>query len=130
MSDPSLALQIALVKALKDGTVAGGRIYDAIPKDAQFPYVTIGDDQVVGDDVECAEGSEVFVRIHGWSRTVGYTELKRIAAAIRAALRGATLTLSGFVVNEIEFVQTQYLQDPDGLTRHSVTQYRIIITHG
>lgn len=135
MSDPALALQGELVRALKanGGVGTGARVYGAgaVPNTPDFPYVTLGgEDQVLGDDVECADLSEVFVRIHAWSRTVGFPEVKAIAGAIRAAIKNATLSLSGFTVNEIEFVQTQYLQDPDGLTRHAVTEFRFFITHG
>lgn len=129
MSDPSLALQAAIVTVLKDAGVAGGRVYDPIPDLPTFPYVTVGDDQVVGDDDECGDNSEVFVRIHGWSRTQGYPEVKALAALIRSTIRAATFTLSGFTTVVVEFQQTQFLQDPDGLTRHSVTEFRFLITH-
>lgn len=132
MSDPSLVLQAALVAVLKNADVVPGkRVYDAIPPNPTFPYVTLGDDQVVGDDEECGQNSEVFVRIHGWSRpaTPGYVEVKGIAIAIRNAVSAANFTLSGFTVVVVEFIQHQYLQDPDGQTRHSVSEFRFLITH-
>lgn len=129
MSDPSLPLQAAIVKALKDAGIASGRVYDPIPDNPTFPYVTVGDDQVVGDDDDCGDGSIVFTRIHGWSHAIGYPEVKALAAAVRTAIKNATLTLSGFTVVVTEFVQTQYLKDPDGLTRHAVVEMRFLITH-
>lgn len=131
MSDPALPLQAALVAALKSsgGVGAGTRVYDAVPNSPTFPYVTVGDDQVLGDDDDCGDNSEVFVRIHAWSRTVGYPEVKAIAAAIRARIKATAITLAGFQVVVKEYVQTQYLQDPDGLTRHAVIEMRFLITH-
>lgn len=130
MSDPSLALQGAIVAALKGNAVGvADRVYDEAPTAPTFPYVTVGDDQVIGDDDECGDNSEVFVRIHGWSRATGYPEVKAIAALIRSTVKGATFALTGFTVVVTEFQQTQFLQDPDGLTRHSVTEFRFLITH-
>jgi hypothetical protein len=134
VSDPSYALQVAIFDALKaDATLAGfigARVYDSVPEGAAFPYVTVGDGQVVGDDNECADGSEVFFQCHAWSRATGYPEVKKIAAALRSALRSATLTLAGFDVGLVEFTQTQFLKDPDGLTSHAVVEFRFLITHG
>lgn len=129
MSDPALALQGAIVAALKAANVAGARVYDAIPKTAEFPYVTLGDDQVLGDDIDCAELSEITVRLHGWSRAVGYPELKAVTAAIRTVFREAVFALDGFTVHEVRFLQAQYLQDPDGQTRHAVLEFEFFISH-
>lgn len=131
MSDPALALQAALVKVLKasGGVGTADRVYDSVPERPVFPYVTVGDDQVIGDDDDCGEASEVIVRIHAWSRKQGYPETKAIAAAIRTRLRTAALTLNGFVVDLVEFQQARFLKDSDGETRHGVLEFRFLITH-
>jgi hypothetical protein len=133
VSDPSYALQVAMVTALKaDNALAafvGVRIYDDPPASATFPYVQVGEGQVVGDDTEdCGDGSEVFIRTHAWSRAAGFPEVKRIAAEVRRVLKVAP-SLSGFDVTVVEFVQSQFLRDPDGLTRHAVVEHRYLITH-
>lgn len=139
MSDPALALQGAIITALKasGGVGTAARVYDTVPSpppsgqpDTRFPYIRVGDDQVTGDDTDdCEDLSEVFSRIHVWSRATGWPEAKTIAGAIRARLRSATMTLSGFTVDVVEFVQAQYLEDPDGITRHAVVEFRFLITH-
>lgn len=129
MSDPSLALQGALFKALRAAGVAAGQVFDKVPDDAEFPYVTIGDDQVIGDDDECQDASRVTSRIHGWSRAPGFPEVKAIAGSIRTAVMAASLAIDGFEIIATEFVQTQFLRDPDGLTSHSVTEFSFLITH-
>lgn len=141
MSDPSLPLQGAIVAALKANgalpDVVGKRVYDQPPDDkvaktksgALFPYITVGDGQVLGDDTEdCGDGSEVFVQIDAWSRAPGYPEVKQISAAIRAALKPVPI-LAGFTVDVVEFQSCQYLRDPDGLTRHAAITFRYLITH-
>lgn len=131
MSDPALLLQGALVAALKatGGIGTGARVYDAVPDAPVFPYTRVGDTQVIGDDTDCGDESEVFIRIHAWSRAIGWPEVKSIAGNIRTRVKAAALTLSGFTVDVIEFVQTQYLEDPDGLTRHAVIEFRFEISH-
>lgn len=133
MSDPSLVLQGAIVSLLRDDqaiiALAGTRVYDEVPDAPTFPYVTVGDGQVLGNDIEdCGEGSEVNLQVDVWSRAVGYPEVKRIAAAIRAALK-AIPTLTGFNVSVVEFLQVRFLRDPDGKTRHAALQFRYLIRH-
>jgi hypothetical protein len=52
-----------------------------------------------------------------------------MAAAIRGALKATPLVLTGFVVTVTEYVQTIFLRDPDGLTRHARVEFRFLITH-
>lgn len=128
MSDPSYALQVALVAALKAAgvlpVVVGGRVYDSVPPGATFPYVTLGDCQVLPDKAECVDGVEVSVQVDAWSRAVGYGEAKTIGAAIVAALDDRPLTVDGFNVTVFELESARYLRDPDGLSRHGVITFR------
>ena len=131
MSDPAEALQRALYKLLRDAAIVGvaDRIFDSIPPDSEFPYLVLGDDDVTGDDDECAEGSTVTTRIHGWSKKPSMAELKTIAGAVRGLIRSADLQLDGFTIDEVTFVQSLFLKDPDGLTRHSVIEFSFLISH-
>lgn len=129
MSDPTLPLQAAIVTALKASpAVADGRIYDRIPTDPVFPYVTVGEGDTVGDDNSCFDSSEVNVSVHVWSRAVGFPEAKGIVALVRERLR-TEFTISGFLVVNAEYVTTRYLRDPDGLTSHAVVEFRYLIDH-
>lgn len=131
MSDPSLPLQDALIKALKVSgalpTVVGGRVYDQVPGKPDYPLVSLGDGQVLPDKAECIDGVEVFLQIDVWSRKVGYAETKQIAAAVIAALDEVDLTVVGFDVVVFELSGVQYMRDPDGLTRHAAITFRSLI---
>ena len=138
LDEPSLALQAAIVATLKaDGALAlliGERVYDRVPPPVAlataptFPYVTVGDDQVSGAHAECLEGStEVFATLHAWSRAVGKGEAKRIAGAVVRALNYADLTLENYRLVLIEHDSTRHLDDPDGLTSHSVVTFHALI---
>lgn len=128
MSDASLVLQGAVVTLLKNAAavaaLVGARVYDTVPANPTFPYITVGDDQVLPDLAEQYDGADVIMTINGWSHAVGYPEIKQIGAAINAAMTDAVLTLTGFRLVEIIPEQIQYLRDPDGLTRHGVFVFR------
>lgn len=129
MSDPTLAIQGAILAALKVApAVAEGRIYDQVPGKPTFPYVTIGGGDTVGDDNSCFDASEVNVSVHVWSRAVGFPECKTLAALIRPRLK-TEFTLTGFTVSSAEYVTTRYFRDPDGLTSHAVVEFRYLVDH-
>jgi hypothetical protein len=135
MSDPNLVLQTAISEALKNNpalsVLVGARIYDYPPGKPEYPYITLGEGHTLGDDTEdCGDASEVFVQIHGWSRNPasGFAEVKRVAAAIRDAMK-VPVSLSEFVVTVTEYVQTQFLREPDGVTRHAMVEFRYLIDH-
>lgn len=133
MSEPSLALQGAIVAALKAwpavGALIGARVYDRVPPQPTFPYVSLGSDQVIPDHAECLEGSvEITATLDVWSRSVGKVEAKQIAGAIVSLLNfNGTLVLTGYRLVSIEHESSRHLDDPDGLTSHSVVTFRALI---
>jgi len=124
MSDPSLQVQKAIVEALRNASVAGGRIYDEAPENATFPYVTMGECQVLPDKADCIDGAEIFPQIDVWSRATGYPETKTIVSEVLAALDdNAALPVDGYLVVVFEFMEVRYLRDPDGITRHGAVTF-------
>lgn len=128
MSDPALAIQGAIHSALAGAGVCGGRIYDSVPEEPEFPYVAIGTGDTVNADTSCFDSSEVNATVHVWSREVGWPEAKGIAGTIRALLN-TELAISGFRVVVAEHVITRWLNDPDGLTKHAVLEFRYLTDH-
>lgn len=129
MSDPSYALQVAIVSALKAAAIVDGRVYDQVKAGPTFPYVTVGEGDTVGDDNDCGDASEVNTSVHVWSRAVGLPEAKQIAGEVRTALKAATYVLEGFRVVSVEFVTTRFLRDRDGETSHAVVEFRYLVDH-
>lgn len=117
MSDPSLAVQGALVARLKAlATAAGSRVFDRVEKDRDFPYITVGPGQTVPMDETCWDASEVFAQVDVWSRAVGFPEAKVIAGAIRIALHDQALTIPDHICDRVEVRSIDFSRDPDGLT--------------
>jgi hypothetical protein len=133
MLDPSVQLQSALVAALKSTgalpTVVGGRVYDQPPTAATFPYVVLGDCQVLPDKAGCYDGTECFPIIDVWSRSQGFGEAKTIAAAILAKLDDQTdnIVMEGFSAVVFELNDYRPLRDPDGETRRVTITFRALI---
>lgn len=139
MSDPALAIQNAIEAALRASAAVKSamglttvRLYPlAAPDNAQFPYLVIGDDQIIGDETECLASSEVFTTVHVWSRveddvSASRAQAKAIAGAVRSAISRA-LVIAGFDLVECEFRDTQHLTDPDRRTAHSVVTHRLLV---
>ncbi len=87
-SDPSLAIQAAAYAVATGGPFQAAcglttGVYDEVPADAAYPYLTLEDIQVVPDLAVGFNGSEVVLTVHVWSRKAGSVEVKRIADAVR-----------------------------------------------
>lgn len=128
MSDPSLEMQAAIVKALKDSgaltALLNKRVYDIPPPAPVFPYISLGAVQVLPDKADCIDGTEVFPQIDAWSRVSDPAEIKRVGKAIVAALDDQALTVSDYHLVVFELQSAQYLHDPDGQTRHAALTFR------
>jgi hypothetical protein len=135
IDDPSLQLQLAIVAALKaTGSSAGARVYDAVTSEkkrltdtgAAWPYISLGNVQVINEKVECLAGADVYVTIDAWSRDVGKVELKQMGQKIIAALDDVDLSSGDLTVNSCLLEDVNYLDDTDGLTRHGAFTFHIL----
>lgn len=125
MSDPSFALQVAIVTTLKAiSTSAGTRVYDEVPRNAAsgevtatFPYVSIGTGDAAPVDEECWDRTTTILPVDVWSRAVGFPEAKQIAGAIRDRLHEGEMTIDGHMLDRMRVDRIDYIRDPDGKTR-------------
>jgi len=133
MADPDLELQGAIVAALKadPGVTAliAGRVYDSVPSNAVFPYVSYGPSDSTSDDAECLTAFSIFVQLDAWSRGVGFPEVKKIADAVRRALHDAPLVLPTNAMVYVRHEQTRTSRDPDGLTSHAAMSFESVVEY-
>ena len=131
MTSPSLELQGKIVERLKASAavtaLVGNRVYDQIPATKTFPYISIGPDQSIFDDLDCEKGFEIFIQIDAWSRAVGYPEVKRIADAVFNSLHRYDLPLVDNALVSFEHRQLRTLREPDGLTSHAVIEFVALV---
>jgi len=111
--------------------VAG--VHDEVPQpadsgsDDQFPYVVIGDDTHIPFDTDNSVGADTTITIHVWSRYSGRKQVKEIQGAIYDVLHRQTISVAGFSLVGIDWLQSQSFLDSDGLTRHGVQTFRITV---
>lgn len=130
MTYPALALQKAVFAALvADGAVGalvGDRIHDAAPRNAVFPYVSLGEASLVDWSTGSEDGAEHRLVLHVWSRERGKSESYAILEALRARLHDATLELEGHALVNLRFEFADAARDPDGITWHGVARFRAV----
>ncbi|MFE6223330.1 DUF3168 domain-containing protein [Streptomyces sp. NPDC057854] len=103
-------------------------VYDYVPEDVAFPYVTVGEAIETPDNTVAGLGRETVVTLHVWTRARGHAKGLAIAARITALLDHQPLTLAGahHVATRYEFGQTLTDPEPPGDIRHVVLRYRVV----
>ena len=103
----------------------GTRFYDGVPATPTFPYARMAPPQIVDSTNSASRMEEVFFEIVVFSRKRGRVELGRIVAVIREQMR-TQLTLTEHAVAYQNHVDTQYRDDPDGITKMATMRFEIM----
>ena len=125
----------ALRAAIHDALVAdspltsllgGPRVYDEPPRDALFPYVTLGEARVTDWSTGTERGEEHQLTLHAWSRQGGHKEAHLVAGALLQALDDAPLALSGHRLINLRFALVDVRREADGRTYHALVRFRAV----
>lgn len=115
------ALIKGIIAALKGDAafraLAGRRVYDRVPQRVVFPYVKIGDIDLVPFDTDGTTGAEIVFGIHVHSRAEDYRPGNtRVQDAIYSVLhRGEdSVTVAGHTLVGIDFATSTTTEDDDG----------------
>jgi hypothetical protein len=103
-------------------------VFDAVPKDQEFPYVSLGEDTVTDWSTKTEAGESITHTLHVWSRYEGKKEAKEIMSLILEALAQPLLLEGGFFVEVSRVEMMNVLEDPDLITRHGVMRLRFNIS--
>ena len=131
-----IALQDAIYDALTGSSPLMAMIkglYDSVPQPtdsgagAEFPYVTYGEASHTDWSTDTESGDDATITIHTWSRYRGRTETKQIQGVVYDALHRVELTVTGFAFVAIDWLGSDSFVDADGLTRHGVQTFRVLI---
>jgi hypothetical protein len=131
IADATLPLQIAIMVrcAADDGVKeligdragpSGIRFYDAVPADAAKPYVSFGPDQLLTEPADEYQGADIVLQLDAWSAGPGRVEVKKLIAALWAALDDAPIVIAGHRLIALDVEQTRILPEPDGTAWHGV----------
>lgn len=128
MSHPALPLQKAVRDALNN-LVPGVKVYDAVPDNAPFPFIHIGDDHITGNSSH-GQWFDCTVNVHVYVRDPlkpGKVRLKEIVAAIHDALN-VQLAVAGFdCMTSSPFVDVTFLTQSDNKTEHAIIEFEYLL---
>jgi hypothetical protein len=137
----SLDLQKTVYDVLSadaDLAALGAGVFDHVPQGNNFPRVVIGDDSSVQMDTDDRLNADYEIELHHYSRDAapgsplktrhsGKKQVKLQEQACYKALHRATLTMVGAVVTDIQATSSESFLDEDGLTRHLVQRFMVLI---
>lgn len=130
LTDPTTSLLDAIkARLLNDANITsliGDRLFDRIPNNPTFPYLSIGEVQVLPELAEATDAATAHVTLHSWDRFKGSDAVKSIGKYVIAALHDQDLTLDDGAVQSLLLESARTLPDPDGLTKHGVYQFAIL----
>lgn len=123
----SVALQKLLYDALRADRgmrdLVAGRVYDRVPKEPEFPYVSFGSYDFVPDEADCIYAGEHTQQLDFWSRAAGRVEARRLVDAARHIIKEIDdVDMGEYSLAGLRVVLARVFGDPDGLTSHGVLQ--------
>lgn len=132
MAIAALDLQRAIFVALSaDAGLAAltgaGRVFDRVPANVPFPYVTFGRTSLFDWSTGTEEGIEQLFTLHVWSKAQGKAEALAILARIADVLHDQPLALDGHALVSLrqEFAELGY--DEDLALYHGLARYRALV---
>ena len=103
------------------------QVYDYVPQGSAYPYVRIGNDTLVPFDCDVDTGDDITVMIHVYSRYRGSKEVQAIQKTIYDALHKKQLTVIGYNVLGVDLIYSDIIEEGDGLTRHGLQRFRVLM---
>jgi len=132
MSFHSFDLQTILYSTLNgdstlDVIVGNNKIFDNVPQDTSYPYVVIGNINVINRGTKNLDGNEYNIDIDVWSEYRGKKEISNAMERIYELLHDTTYSVSGadMVVSQVR--NTITLVENNGITRHGVLSLNVIV---
>ncbi len=121
------AIHDALVADAALSALLGGvKIYDEPPREAAFPYVTLGDARLSDISSDGGVTQEHQLTLHAWSRQGGHKEAHGIAGALLHALDDAALSPEGHRLVNLRFTLADIRREADGRTYHALVRFRAV----
>lgn len=130
MTAPARELQGAIYDVLTSDApfmAMVNAVYDRIPENAQFPYVSFGPSSYAPNDAACIVAGEYTIQLDVWSRAVGSGEAYDIADAAKRLIHHADFSITDNALSSIRVTAMRHFSDPDGLTKHGVLTIRAFI---
>jgi hypothetical protein len=127
--EPSVAIHRALIAALDDAVECP--VWDAVPPDAPYPYVTLDSIDTANNDLLGGRRMDTrFAYLNVWSTKPGQAEVLRIMGQIDA-LHETKLAIQGLgYVVSVRVDRRRTMRDTDNLTFQGQVTLRLIVRYG
>lgn len=129
MPSSGWALQKAVFEALSadvdlTALIGADKIFDDVPRNAEYPYVTFGLSQLRDWETGTETGQEHLFSLHVWSRENGRKEVYETLGLLQSVLHDASLTLEGYRLINIRYEFSEARRETDGETYRGLVRFR------
>lgn len=91
-----------------------------------YPRVTIGEIFASTMDSKTSRGHRMVIRLHFWAQTGGFAALHSMMDTAYKLLHQQPLFVNRRPVINVEYLMSDVMRDPDGLTMHGVQEYAVL----
>lgn len=131
MASASLELQAAVYASLiadaaLSALLGGARVYDDVPRGAQYPYVSFGPSTARDWSTGTEAGDEHTLILHVWTRSAGHRDAHRIMTALRDRLHGANLALPSHTLVNLRHETSEARRERGGEAYRGVVRFRAV----
>ena len=117
------AIDASPATALADVTAVLG----ATDPDADYPYLMVGEDIATDASTQCVDGSSVVMSIHNWTKEAGFTQSKKIDAAVNDLFDDNKFAVPGHLIISCFYRTSRFIRDPARGIRHGITEFDVDI---
>ncbi|MBS9478830.1 DUF3168 domain-containing protein [Ancylobacter radicis] len=126
---PANALRAALhatlvADAALTAALGGPRIHDVPPASPEFPYVTLGEAQLIDASTATETGHEHRLTLNVWSRQGGHGQAHHLAHLVQAVLHDAPLALDGHRLVNLRATSAEIRREGGGRTYRALLRFR------
>ncbi len=120
----------AVFAALNADPLLEGRVSQVLEQDQPWPKVFFEDAGAVDWSDNCDSGLRAEVALHVGSKYAGDKEINQYMQAIHNRLHRANLVLSDSNLVLCQFIRHDIMLDSDGVTRHGIIRFELLISGG
>lgn len=119
----------AALQTLLNATVSDKKVYDFVPDNQPFPFITIGEGEWQNRDNETSDGLGVDLMIHVWYRDPnrGRLKVQEIQKRIDELLHRTEPCIEDWNIVSLSRGMSTVTLDPDNVTLHGIQTFNLMI---
>lgn len=131
MAHPSAELQTSVYQTLTAdpgllSLLGGPKIFDHIPEEAVYPYLTLGRTTVIDWSTGTEDGSEHLLTLHVWAKGGGKQATYQIMDQVSTRLHDQHLPLDKHRLVNLQLQFAEARLEPESTTYHGILRFRAV----